>query len=66
MGQALGAATNFVTGVLSIGTHLFAVVVNDKSNNKAAQSGTAAVAVPPAAPLAPPNPATGLTAVLNP
>jgi hypothetical protein len=61
-----GPVTTYTTGVLVPGNHVFTVVVCDMSAIPVCseQSNASSVTVP-LPPLAPPNPATGVSAVLN-
>lgn len=67
VGAPTGAATTFTTGqdltALS-GQHVFSVVIVDNSGNRAPASAAAAVTVGDAPAVAPPNPASGVTATL--
>ena len=65
IGSSPGAGTTFTTGALAVGAHSFTVIVNDTQGNKSAPSNAAAVTVPQPT-VAAPNPATALTATLNP
>ena len=62
IGTATGAATTFTTPVLGGGSHVFTVVVVDTAGDDSAPSAPATLSIT----VAPPNPATGLTATLNP
>jgi hypothetical protein len=64
IGSAVGPATTFTTGTLSVGFHNFTVAVVDTAGHVSADSNSVSVEVKPT--LADPSPATGLTAVLNP
>jgi hypothetical protein len=63
IGSVSGAGNSFVTGVLSVGSHSFTVVVNDTAGHKSAPSNIATVTVP--ATLASPSAVDDLSATLN-
>jgi hypothetical protein len=63
IGSVPGPATTFTTGVLTVDTHGFTVVVQDTTGHMSVASNVATVVVP--ATQSNPNPATDLVAVLN-
>ncbi len=64
IGTVTGAASTFMTPVLSVGIHNFTVVTNDTTGHSSAPSNVASVTV--VATLANPASITDLAAVLNP
>lgn len=64
IGSVTGAGTSFTTGLLSVGSHAFSVVVNDTTGHKSAPSNTAIIVIAPT--LAAPNAVTDLSATPNP
>lgn len=64
IGTAGGAATSFTTGVLSVGTHNFTMVLRDTAGHSSVASSPVAGVV--AATLANPMPVTGVTVTINP
>lgn len=64
IGNVIGAANTFTTGVLTVGDHVFTVVVNDTTGHKSGLSNAVTVTV--AATLAPPSAVADLSATLNP
>ena len=58
-----GAATTLTTDTLTVGNHVFTVVVNDTTGHKSAPSNGAAITVP--ATLAAPSAVADLAATLN-
>ena len=61
---AVGVQT-FTTAVLAPGIHNFTVVVTDPAGVSSVPSNVASVTVPTPVDMSPPDPATGLVAVLN-
>lgn len=61
---AVGVQT-FTTAVLAPGLHNFTVVVTDPAGVSSVPSNVASVTVPTPVDMSPPDPATGLVAVLN-
>lgn len=59
-----GAATSFTTSALSVGTHVFTVVVNDTTGHSSAPSNSASGTV--VATLAPPSAVSNLSVTINP
>lgn len=67
IGTVPGAGAFFQTGDLTVGEHAFVVIVTDTLGNKsAASSPPAIVNVAPPVVVAPPKPATNVTATLDP
>jgi hypothetical protein len=64
IGSVPGAAETYTTGPLVPGIHIFTAVTVDTAGNASLPSAPFSVTVP--APLAPPNPPTGLTGTFNP